>query len=167
MDRQVPEFNVTRMTLNQIYCLNRMIVEEALDRKKKQFMGACRKHGYTLLRIEMNGGVPRYRCLSCYAEKEAKRAARRIKDADDYARKLRNRKSLHAALRAGLATVELECVHHGLTLFTIRPNSKHTYCRICHRERIYRGREKQRRLRELKDDLPNSNSNTGTSVSVK
>ena len=140
-----PEMYVGGMTDRQIRCHNRMVREEAISRRVKHFMGACRKHGHVMFTLEMAGDKISHRCLTCRKEREAKTRLKRIVDMEDYPRKVWNRKQLYQALREGLTELDLYCKHHGLTLHSIECSSKRTYCRICHRERVSAYRNKSGR----------------------
>lgn len=145
MKPEMPELYVGGMTDRQIRRHNKLIREEAIFRKKLRFMGACRKHGHTMFKLELNNGKISHRCLTCRREAELKKRDSRIKNRADYARKVWNREQLYNALKEGKLQVELVCQHHGLTTFSIESTSKKTYCRICHRARVYRNRNKSAR----------------------
>lgn len=141
----MPELYVGGMTDRQIRRHNQLIREEAIDRGKTKFMGACRKHGHVMFTLEKNKGKLSHRCLDCKKEHEIKKRMSRVLDKEDYPRKVWNREQLYKALRDDLTEVMLDCRHHGLTLHSIECSSKRTYCRICHRARIYAYRDKNGR----------------------
>lgn len=140
-----PEMYVGGMTDRQIRCHNRMVREEAISRRVKHFMGACRKHGHVMFTLAMAGDKISHRCLTCRKEQEVKKRISRIKNKEDHPRKVWNREQLYQALRNGKTEVNLNCKHHGLTLHSIECSSKRTYCRICHRERVSAYRNKNGR----------------------
>lgn len=134
------ELYVKTMTYRQILRHNRMVREESISRGKIYFTAACRKHGETLFKLERSGDKISHRCVKCLTEKAVRRKMKKVKDTKDYERKLWNREQLYTALRAGKNEVDLKCINHGLTLHSIESSSKRTYCRICHRDRVYRYR---------------------------
>lgn len=137
------ELYVKKMTDRQIRCHNRLIREEAIDRGKTRFMGACRKHGHVMFTLEKNRNKISHKCLECKKDHSFKKRMSRIKDKEDHPRKVWNREQLYKALREGLTKVNLKCKYHGLTIHSIECSSKRTYCRICHRERVYAYRDKR------------------------
>lgn len=113
--------------------------KEAEIKGLSEFIGACRVHGETLFKIQVNGS----RCHSCCLERgrrdrNAKRTAEGMLDAQ---RKARNKPRIQEAVESGTYEFLAECKNCGETMFRLKsakgstkPESRYAFCIECTRK---------------------------------